>query len=58
MKYEVSGSINLKGEVRKFSIEMDASSEKHLRDKVAAYFGSKFGVKRTAVNIAEIKKGA
>lgn len=58
MRYEVSGSINLKGNVRKFQIEMDASSEKHLRDKVAAYFGSKYGINRTAVKIAEIKKGA
>ncbi|MEM0437802.1 MAG: 50S ribosomal protein L18Ae [Candidatus Micrarchaeia archaeon] len=55
MKYKVSGNVKLKGGVRKFSIEMDAESEKHLRDKVLAYFGSKYKVKRSAVEISEMK---
>jgi ribosomal protein L20A (L18A) len=58
MKYEISGSVRLKGEARKFNVEMDALSEKHLRDKVAAYFGSKYGARRNAIKITEIKKGA
>lgn len=55
MKYKVSGNVKLKGGVRKFSIEMDADSEKHLRDKVLAYFGSKYKVKRSAIEISELK---
>ncbi|MEM3363923.1 MAG: 50S ribosomal protein L18Ae [Candidatus Micrarchaeia archaeon] len=58
MKYEVLGNINIKGELRKFCIDIDAASEKHARDKVAAFFGSKYGVKRNAVKITEVKKGA
>ncbi|MCX8205616.1 MAG: 50S ribosomal protein L18Ae [Candidatus Micrarchaeota archaeon] len=55
MKYKVSGIVKLKGGSRKFSVEMEAGSEKHLRDKVLAYFGSKYKVKRSAVEIAEVK---
>ena len=56
MKYEIKGNIKLKGDMRPFVINMDAESESHLKDKVMAYFGSKYGVKRTAIEIKEIKK--
>lgn len=55
MKYDVNGTLNVKGETRKFSVTMEANSESHLRDKVAAYFGSKFGINRKSVKILEIK---
>ncbi len=58
MKYEVNGTLNVKGESRKFAVTMEANSESHLRDKVAAYFGSKFGINRNSVKIQEIKIGA
>jgi ribosomal protein L20A (L18A) len=55
MKYEVNGTLSVKGEKRKFAIEMEANSESHLRDKIAAYFGSKFGINRNSVKILGIK---
>lgn len=55
MKYKISGSVKLKGEVRKFNIDLEANSEAHLKDKVYAYFGSKYGAKRNSVEISEIK---
>jgi len=58
MKYKVSGVVNLKGDKRKFSMDLEAESEAHLRDKVLAYLGSKYGVRRSSVEISEIKKGA
>lgn len=58
MKYEVKGSINLKGDNRKFAISIDANSEGHARDKTLAYLGSKYGIRRTAINIESITGGA
>ncbi|MCK9626844.1 MAG: 50S ribosomal protein L18Ae [archaeon] len=55
MKYEVNGTLSVKGEKRKFAIEMEANSESHLRDKIAAYFGSKFGINRNSIQILGIK---
>jgi len=56
MKYNVKGNINLDGKVHNFEVNMDAKSESHLRDKVLAYFGSKYRIKRSAIEITEIKK--
>lgn len=56
MEYEVNGILKIKGEPRKFNIKMEAKSESHLRDKVAAHFGSKFGINRNSVKILEIKE--
>jgi ribosomal protein L20A (L18A) len=55
MKYEVNGTLKVKSETRKFAITMEANSESHLRDKVAAYFGSKFGINRNSIKILEVK---
>lgn len=55
MKYEINGTLKVKGEPRKFAITMEANSESHLRDKVGAYFGSKFGINRNSIKILEIK---
>ncbi len=56
MKYEVAGRMNLKGDWRKFVINMDANSEGHLYDKVYAYFGGKYGIKRNSVKIENVKE--
>ncbi len=56
MKYEVAGILNLKGDSRKFVVNMDANSEKHLQDKIYAYFGGKYRIKRNSVKIKEVKK--
>lgn len=56
MKYEVNGTLSVKGESRKFAVTMEANSESHLRDKVSAYFGSKFGINRNSVRINEVKE--
>jgi ribosomal protein L20A (L18A) len=55
MEYNVNGILKVKGNKRKFAITMEANSESHLRDKVAAYFGSKFGINRNSVEILEVK---
>ena len=57
MRYEVSGTVKLKGEDRKFSLAVEANSERHLRDKVMAHLGSKYRVRRTAITIESVKGG-
>ena len=56
MKYDVNGTLKIKNDTRKFAISMEANSDSHLRDKVAAYFGSKFGINRNSVKILEVKE--
>ncbi len=54
MKYEIKGTINLRGDNRKFAISVDANSENHAKDKAFAYFGSKYGIRRVSINIESI----
>jgi len=56
MKYEVGGSIKLKNETRRFTVEFEAQSERHLRDKVMAHFGGKYRARRTSVKISSIRE--
>ncbi len=53
MKYVVTGEI--KRDHTKFSREVDAKSEKHAKDIVSAFFGSKHSTKRSWISIMSVK---
>jgi len=55
-KFMVKGMLDLGRENRKFEREFEADSEKRAGEKAQAFFGSKSGLKRSAVNITEIVK--
>jgi large subunit ribosomal protein LX len=56
MLFRVEGYVKL-GEMEKnFSKEIEAKSENDAKNKVFSEFGSKNGVKRTAVRIEKISK--
>ncbi len=53
MKYVVSGLI--KRDNTKFSREVDAKSEKHAKDVVLAFFGSKHKLKRSWIEFSAVE---
>ncbi len=53
-KYVVSGTIGGKA---KFSMEVDAKSEKHAERLVLSKIGSSQGAKATKITVVEVKKG-
>ncbi len=53
MKYVVTGMI--RKEKSKFAKEVDAKSEKHAKDLVLSFFGSKHGIKRAGIEINGVK---
>lgn len=55
MRYRVSGRIRLKGE-RTFSKQVEAESERMAREKLYAFFGNVYGIRRRDMTIEEIKK--
>ena len=57
-KFVVKGTLDLGREVRKFEREFEATSQKRAGELALSYFGSKSGLKRSAVNIIEIAKTA
>ena len=55
MKYKIEGIVRIKsGGERKFSKSFEAKSEKHAKELLFSYFGSKNGVKRSQVKITTI----
>ena len=54
MKFNVSGKINLGGEERVFSRQVEAESEAKAKHLTYALFGSNNGLKR---NMVKIEKG-
>lgn len=56
MKFVVNGEMDLGGEVRRFSKEIEAKSESAARDGIWKLFGSQHGLKRNKINIIEVKK--
>lgn len=54
MKYVVTGEI--KKDHTKFSREVEAKSEKHAKDMVSSFFGSKHGTKRRWISIISVKQ--
>ena len=55
MEYQVNGSVNMRGRVQKFSIKVDAQSERHARDKVMSFLGSVYHIKRRNVDVREVR---
>lgn len=52
MKYTVEGIVAGK----KFTLEVEAKSDKHAKELVYAHFGSKSGIRRVNVDIREVRK--
>ncbi len=55
MKYTAKGEYKKSGSKEKFTKEVDAENEKMAKEKLYAEMGSKQGVKRHDIAIAEIK---
>jgi ribosomal protein L20A (L18A) len=56
MKFKVTGNIMLGKEKRGFEKEVEAKNESHARHIAFSLFGSNNGVKRSKMQIAEVKK--
>lgn len=56
MKFTISGEMNLHGETRRFTKEIEAKSESAARELVFALLGSQHGLSRAKIKIVEIKK--
>lgn len=54
-KYIIKGFYNKRGNVSKFSKEIEADSEKLAKEKIFADLGSKHKVKRRFITLEEIK---
>ena len=57
MQFTVSGKIRLKEE-RAFQRKVEAKTERHARDLIYAYFGSKNGLTRNRITIEKVQKVA
>jgi ribosomal protein L20A (L18A) len=54
--YVVSGTVE-KGVQRKFSLQLNAMSERHARALAKSILGSRHRLRSTAYSILEVKKG-
>ncbi|MEK6982235.1 MAG: 50S ribosomal protein L18Ae [Candidatus Micrarchaeota archaeon] len=56
MKFNVSGTITIEGTKRTFVKEIEAESENHAKNITFAEFGSNNGLKKSHVQIDQVKK--
>jgi ribosomal protein L20A (L18A) len=56
MMWNVTGTIKLGREERKFAKHVEAKTENMARDKTYALFGSQNGVRRTSIKIEKVEK--
>lgn len=57
MKYTLEGNVRIKtGGERKFTKSFDAKSEKHAKELLFSFFGSKNNVKRSQIKIVKVSK--
>lgn len=56
MMFKVEGILKIGNELRNFSKNIDAKSEKDALNKIFAEFGSKNGLPRSAIKIKSISK--
>lgn len=57
MLFNVSGKLNIGGEERPFTKQVEAKSEADATHRTYALFGSTNGVKRNKVKIEKVEKG-
>ena len=55
MKYRITGKITLK-EVKKFSRQVEAKSEKLAKQKIYSFFGNVYRIPRRKIAIEEINE--
>ena len=56
MRFEIKGTVNIKGNLQKFSKVIEANSKNHAEDVLLATLGSNYRVHREAIKIDEIKE--
>ncbi|HDQ59599.1 MAG TPA: 50S ribosomal protein L18a [Candidatus Woesearchaeota archaeon] len=56
MKFLVKGEMRFRGEIRKFSKEIEAQKEYSAREKIKSLFGSKNKIKRNLIKIDSVEK--
>ena len=56
MKYNVEGTMKIKGTTQTFVKEMDADSEKRAREKTLERLGSDHRLKRTQIDIKKVEE--
>jgi ribosomal protein L20A (L18A) len=56
MKFKVTGNIMLGKEKRGFEKEVEGKNESHAKHIALSLFGSNNGVKRSKIEITEVKK--
>ena len=56
MKFKIVGKMKVGSERRRFTKELEATSENHAKELVYSLLGSQNGIKRSNIEIAELKK--